>query len=89
MDCKHAYLKDGIHYILCRKEEEPDVTPRKDRHKLYHSMCLYQAFCRNEGCYRLKPEYIQCKKLQESAGEYAREAKGENAPKKKAPQNAK
>ena len=44
MQCENAYIKEGVRYILCRKEKEPDI---RDQRALTHAMCGHQRFCPN------------------------------------------
>lgn len=60
MDCKHAYFKDGIEYVLCdfcttpRTKKLPEVT---------QSMCTYQRFCPNKRTCALLPEWVNCSRI--------------------------
>ena len=60
MDCKHAYFKDGIQYVLCdcggapKSRKLVDVTPH---------MCAYQRFCPNIRTCALLPEWVNCPRL--------------------------
>ncbi len=65
MNCPNAYKKNGVYFILCKKEDEPDAKSRGT--ELYHSVCPYQMFCPNTHCYQLKDTFIQCRKLTEEA----------------------
>ncbi len=65
MNCPNAYKQNGVYFILCKKEDEPDAKSRGT--ELYHSVCPYQMFCPNTHCYRLKDTYVQCRKLTEEA----------------------
>lgn len=59
MDCKHAYFKDNIPYVLC----DCDGTPRTARlDEVTKYMCGYQRFCPNIRACTLLPEWIACSK---------------------------
>lgn len=62
MDCKFAYLKDKIEYLLCRKEAEPDVF---DRAGIAHSVCIHQVHCPRQNCHKNSPGWVNCAKLAE------------------------
>ena len=66
MECKYAYMKQNIDYVLCRKEPEPN---RHDREKLFHSMCGHQVNCPKENCHKLTANWRNCVKLVEPAEE--------------------
>lgn len=88
MECKNAYRKDGINYILCRCAGDPN--PR-DMHAVCHAMCGFQRFCPNiractllptwAGCTRLKPP-APPQTLQEAAGGGMQAETGNDSPKK-------
>lgn len=59
MECENAYYKDGIPYVLCRKEAEPDVL---DKAGTCHAMCGFQRFCPNRRCCTLLPAWEGCRK---------------------------
>lgn len=64
MDCKYAYMKDKIPYVLCRKE----VTPTGyDRKELFHAVCPHQEHCPKLNCHKLTPSWMNCFKLRQSA----------------------
>ena len=89
MECKNAYRKDGINYILCRCAGEPD--PR-DTHAICHAMCGFQRFCPNirdctllpgwTGCTRLKAQTLP-RTAQEAAGSGKEAGAGSDSPKKR------
>lgn len=60
MDCKHAYFKDDIPYVLCRCEKEPRTNKLRD---VSGSMCGYQRFCPNIRACALLPTWPECRKL--------------------------
>lgn len=62
MECKYAYMKQHIDYVLCKKEPEPD---RHDRRKLFHAMCGHQVNCPKENCHKLTSSWRNCAKLVE------------------------
>lgn len=67
MDCKHAYIANGIKYILCDKEPQPKANDQK---AICHSMCGFQRFCPNIRACTLLPSYVGCMKLKaENAAE--------------------
>lgn len=57
MECKHAYLKSGVNYVLCKCQGEPkslkmqDVTP---------CMCGHQRFCPQIQHCTLLPTWQNC-----------------------------
>ena len=63
MQCKFAYLKRDIDYILCCKEPEPT---RYDREKLFHAVCAHQVECLKENCQKLSASWERCAKLREA-----------------------
>ena len=85
MECKNAYRKDGISYILCRCAGEPDA---KDQRAVCHALCGFQRFCPNARTCTLLPTWPGCMRLKaperpQEAAESEREPEtGENAPKK-------
>ena len=91
MDCKHAYFKDKIEYVLCDKENTPSGY---DRRELFHSVCIHQAHCPQHNCHKLTPDWASCIKLreipsvepQESAGVAFVAGPGDDSGEKKAPQ---
>ena len=64
MECKYAYTKQHIDYVLCSKEPEPS---RHDREKLFHAMCGHQVNCPKQSCHKLSATWRQCVKLIEPA----------------------
>ena len=67
MDCKHAYFKDGIQYVLCDCD---GATPKtKKLSEVTQYMCAYQRFCPNIRACALLPEYVNCSKLKREATE--------------------
>lgn len=63
MECKFAYMKPHIDYVLCKKEPEPN---RHDRERLFHSMCGHQVNCPKENCHKLSAGWQNCVKLREA-----------------------
>ncbi len=63
MDCKFAYIKKKIPYVLCLKETEPDGYDRK---ALFSAMCPHQEYCHKLDCHKLTPEWVGCLKLREN-----------------------
>lgn len=62
MECKYAYTKRDIDYILCKKEPEPT---RYDREKLFHAVCAHQVECPKQNCHKLSAGWERCAKLRE------------------------
>lgn len=60
MDCKYAYMKDNIEYVLCKKEPTPN---RLDRTAVFHSMCAHQVDCPKRKCHKLSASWERCAKL--------------------------
>lgn len=60
MDCKNAYLLNGVDYILCRKVQKPDA---KDRKAVAHALCAHQKFCPQKGCHTMEAGWESCKRL--------------------------
>lgn len=93
MQCENAYIKEGVRYILCKKEKEPDI---RDQRALTHAMCGHQRFCPNIRACTLLPSWERCLKRAENhpqvCGEAAESAAGEEKPtrtaKKKSTQKA-
>ena len=73
MDCKHAYLKDKIEYVLCDKENIPSGY---DRRELFHAVCIHQAACPRQNCHKLTPDWPSCLKLHEIPTEKPQENAG-------------
>ena len=86
MECKYAYMRSDIEYVLCKKEPTPDRT---DRNALFHAVCGHQAHCPKKNCHKLTASWLNCVKLsekpQDDAGETFEEAVStqEEAPKKR------
>lgn len=64
MECRHAYLKQNIDYVLCDKEPTPN---RNDRTALFHAVCAHQVDCPKQHCHRLSAGWMRCVKLREDA----------------------
>lgn len=64
MECPHAYMKQHIDYVLCKKEPEPS---RHDREKLFHAVCAHQVHCPKENCHKLSAGWQNCMKLREAS----------------------
>lgn len=64
MECKFAYMKQHIDYVLCSKEPEPD---RHNRTAVFHAMCGHQVNCPKENCHKLTATWRNCVKLVEPA----------------------
>lgn len=63
MDCKHAYFKDGIDYVLCDIGGMPKTRKLAE---ITSHMCPYQRFCPNIRACALLPEWVNCGKLKEA-----------------------
>lgn len=59
MDCPNAYLKDGVQFILCKKESMPI---QNDHKSLFHATCPHQVFCQTANCHRMTADWIKCHK---------------------------
>ena len=81
MQCENAYIKEGVRYILCRKEKEPDM---RDQRALTHAMCGHQRFCPNIRACTLLPSWERCLKRAETRTQVRSEA-AENAAGKERP----
>lgn len=84
MECRYAYRKEHIEYVLCGKEPEPN---RFDREKLFHAVCAHQVDCPKRNCLQLSPGWERCAKLQEPKPE-ATEEDTASEPPKEAPEKA-
>lgn len=73
MECKYAYLKSNIPYVLCKKELEPSGMDRKE---LFHAVCSHQAHCPKINCHKLTAEWVNCVKLAERNQRALEEAVG-------------
>lgn len=73
MECKFAYLRHDIEYVLCKKEPEPSRT---DRNALFHAVCAHQAHCPKQNCHKLTASWINCAKLAEKPQDGAGELSG-------------
>lgn len=80
MQCENAYIKEGVRYILCRKEKEPDL---RDQRALTHAMCGHQRFCPNNRACTLLPSWEHCLKRAEKPVQVRGEAAGNDAGAKK------
>ena len=67
MECKYAYMKQHIDYVLCKKEPDPS---RHDREKLFHAVCAHQVECPKEKCHKLSANWRNCSKLVEREPTY-------------------
>ena len=63
MECRNAYMKPNIDYVLCSKEPEPT---RYDRKKLFHAVCAHQVHCPRENCHKLSAGWERCVKLSQT-----------------------
>lgn len=85
MECKYAYMKKNIPYVLCNKEPEPG---KYDRAALFHAACPHQALCPKANCHKLTAGWLKCVNLAESNQNALEDAVGvdvsaeEEAPKK-------
>ena len=75
MQCENAYIKEGVRYILCKKEKEPDL---RDQRALTHAMCGHQRFCPNIRACTLLPSWEHGLKRAENQAQVHGEA-AENA----------
>lgn len=87
MECKFAYLREDVPYVLCKKEPEPS---RNDRTALFHAVCGHQAECPKVNCHRLTASWVNCTKLrdkpQNAVGATSAAATAEDEPKAKTAQ---
>lgn len=60
MECKHAYISDGVNYVLC--DAEGKVKPMTLKEAAPH-MCQHQKFCQQIRQCALLPSWINCQKL--------------------------
>ena len=77
MECKFAYMKHDIEYVLCKKEPEPT---RADRNALFHAVCGHQVHCPKQNCHKLTASWMNCVKLTEKPQEAAGEPFNEGIP---------
>lgn len=56
-ECKHAYRRENMPYILCSKEKTP-----LNKADIYHSLCPHQRFCAEKNCAILTETWAGCKK---------------------------
>ena len=71
MECKHAYRRDDVDYIIC------DVDGKVTSNKLSEvapKLCLYQRFCPNIRNCALLPTWVDCQKLANEAVKMTAEA---------------
>ena len=57
MECKHAYFKAGINYVLCKCQGEPASESIQD---LTRCLCGHQKFCRQIRSCSLLPTWRDC-----------------------------
>lgn len=74
MECPHAYLKQNIDYVLCKKEPEPDG---RDLKALFHAVCPHQVACPKRNCHLLSANWGRCVKLAERPSEASGSDSGE------------
>lgn len=86
MQCENAYIKEGVRYILCRKEKEPDM---RDQRALTHAMCGHQRFCPNIRACTLLPSWERCLKRAEKPAQVRGEAAENAASKERSARTAK
>lgn len=72
MDCKNAYLINGVDYMLCRKVGKIDV---KDAKSVAHAVCPHQKFCPTKNCHIMAAGWDKCKRLVEEKPVSAAEVK--------------
>ena len=60
MECKHAYISDGVNYVLC--DADGKVKPMTLKEAAPH-MCQHQKFCQQIRKCALLPSWINCWKL--------------------------
>ena len=60
MECKHAYISDGVNYVLC--DADGKVKPMTLKEAAPH-MCQHQKFCKQIRQCALLPSWINCQKL--------------------------
>ena len=70
MECRHAYMKQHIEYVLCDKEPEPS---RQNRTAVFHAMCAHQVSCPKQNCHKLTASWQNCMKLVEQKPELTSE----------------
>lgn len=58
MECKYAYKKTGVQYILCKCLGEPQSVKMADT---AHYMCGHQRFCQKIQDCSLLPSWTECK----------------------------
>lgn len=63
MECKHAYMKQNIDYVLCDKEKNPNPNNRTE---LFHACCPHQTHCPAKNCHKLSASWLRCIKLAET-----------------------
>mgnify|MGYP003302997214 CR=1 FL=1 len=64
MECKHAYRRDDVDYIIC--DYSGKVTSNK-LSEVAPKLCLHQRFCPNVRNCTLLPSWVECTKLKEEA----------------------
>ena len=57
MECKYAYLKNGVNYVLCKCQGEPQSDKMPD---VAHCMCGHQRFCHQIQKCTLLPTWRNC-----------------------------
>jgi len=63
MECKHAYIKENINYVLCDCDGKPE---KYDLKNITPIMCNYQRFCPKVNQCALLPTWRECKKLHQN-----------------------
>lgn len=92
-ECKHAYSRDDVPYILCDREKAPAKGNQKD---ISHACCPFQRFCGTRNCKVLTAQWTGCLKNKHDgdtqkvmeAKASAAEAKPKSASKKKSTKKA-
>lgn len=58
MECRYAYRKNGVPYILCKCLGEPKSDKMQDT---AHCMCGHQRFCAKVQDCSLLPSWVECR----------------------------
>lgn len=63
MECKYAYTKVGVKYVLCKCHGK---VKSNDMKEIAHCMCGHQRFCREIKKCALLPSWIHCRVKKEA-----------------------
>ena len=74
MECSHAYIIDGVNYVICDFDGKVNTRNLKE---IAPKLCQHQKYCGQVGRCALLPSWVNCMKLKPKEKPIKRDEVGE------------